>query len=295
MSDTTKTGLAQVSKFPIVGILFWMIKIIATTLGESASNFVTIEPLHWGYAVGAALFVVLFVISLIIQLKANRFHPAAFWSVILTTSILGTSISDFINRSLGLGYAGGAALLTTLLIAALIVWRLTGEVMNVERIDTFKGEVLYWIATLISNTLGTSSGDFLSDGLHIGFDTSAAIIVAAMIIIVACHYLTPINATVLFWAAYVLTRPLGATGENAVEKPVADGGAGVGTTLTSLILLVLLIAAIGYQYRTSRRQTQALTPTTSNHTHLNTEARPTPDSEPTRPDRSSGAPRGCDD
>jgi uncharacterized membrane-anchored protein len=236
MSETT-TG--HLSKFPMIGVLFWTIKIVATTLGESASNFVTIEPLQWGYAAGAALFVALFAVTLIVQLKVNRFRPTVFWSVILTTSILGTSISDFINRSVGLGYAGGATLLTTLLIVSLIVWRVSGEVMNVERIDTFKGEVLYWTATLISNTLGTSSGDFLSDGLHIGFDTSAGIIIAAMVIIVACHYLTSINGTVLFWIAYVLTRPLGATAENAVEKPVSDGGAGWGTTVTSLILLTL--------------------------------------------------------
>lgn len=258
MSAQAKESIVRMSKFPVVGVLFWAIKIVATTLGESVSNFVTIEPLHWGYAVGVALFAALFAISLIVQLKVKSFHPAAFWSVILTTSIVGTAISDLINRTGGLGYAGGASLLTTLLVITLIVWRYSGEVMSVERIDTFKGEVFYWIATLISNTLGTSSGDFLSDGLHIGFDTSAAIIVAAMLILVACHYLTNLNGTVLFWIAYVLTRPLGATAENAVEKPVADGGAGVGTTITSLILLSLLILGVGYQMATSRKQTRAL-------------------------------------
>ena len=253
----------QLSKFPMVGVLFWVIKIIATTLGESASNFVSMSPLNLGYIISSVIFIALFAISLLAQLKVDRFHPAAFWSVILTTSIVGTSMSDFMNRTAGLGYAGGATVLTTCLIVVLLVWRLSGQTMNVERIDTFKGEVLYWIATLVSNTLGTSSGDFLSDGLHIGFSASAAILIAAMLLLMVAHYLTRINGTVLFWIAYVLTRPLGATAENAVEKPKIQGGMGVGTTVTSAVLLALLLAGVVYQTLTHRQQTQELAPETA--------------------------------
>jgi uncharacterized membrane-anchored protein len=246
-------GKAALKKLPMVTALFWVIKIVATTLGESVSNYFAITPLKLGYAVSAGIFVGLFAVTLIVQLKADRFRPAVFWSVILATSILGTSVSDLMNRTLGLGYAGGFAVLTTCLVVALIVWRLTGQEMNVERIDSFKGEILYWIATLISNTLGTSSGDFMSHTLRLGFRASSLVLIVAMLLILAAHYRTNISTTVLFWVAYVLTRPLGAVAENAVEKPRVEGGVGVGTTVTSSVLLAMLVAGVIYQTVTMRR------------------------------------------
>ncbi|MET8244625.1 hypothetical protein ABZV31_09520 [Streptomyces sp. NPDC005202] len=254
------------SKLPMVGAMFWATKIVATTLGESASNFVTMAPLNLGYAVGAMIFLLAFALTLAMQLKAGRFRPVVFWSVILTTSIVGTSMSDYINRTAGLGYAGGSILLTSLLAIVLIGWRMTGQTMDVERIATTEGEVLYWTATLVSNTLGTSSGDFLSGGLGLGFRDSSLLLSGAMLVILAAHYLTPISGTVLFWAAYVLTRPLGAVAENAVEKPVAQGGLGVGTTITSSALLAVLAILVGRQMLTGRRQTRTvdtLSPTDS--------------------------------
>lgn len=247
-----------VSKLPLVGAMFWATKIVATTLGESASNFVTMAPLNLGYAVGAIIFLVAFALTLVMQLKADRFRPMVFWSVILTTSIVGTSMSDYINRTAGLGYAGGSILLTSLLAIVLIGWRMTGQTMDVERIATTEGEVLYWTATLVSNTLGTSSGDFLSGGLGLGFRDSSLLLCGAMLVILAAHYLTPISGTVLFWAAYVLTRPLGAVAENAVEKPVAQGGLGVGTTITSSVLFAVLAVLVGWQMLTGRRQTRTV-------------------------------------
>ncbi|MER5540845.1 COG4705 family protein [Streptomyces mirabilis] len=243
-----------VSKLPLVGTVFWATKIVATTLGESASNFVTMAPLNLGYAVGAIIFLVAFAFTLVMQLKADHFRPMVFWSVILTTSIVGTSMSDYINRTAGLGYAGGSILLTSLLAIVLIGWRMTGQTMDVERIATTEGEVLYWTATLVSNTLGTSSGDFLSGGLGLGFRDSSLLLCGAMLVILAAHYLTPISGTVLFWVAYVLTRPLGAVAENAVEKPVAQGGLGVGTTITSSALLAVLAILVGWQMLTDRQQ-----------------------------------------
>jgi len=165
---TRTTSKDYLNKLPMVTALFWFIKIVATTLGESVSNYFAITPLKLGYAVSAGIFVVLFAVTLVAQMKVDRFRPAVFWSVILATSILGTSVSDFMNRTVGLGYTGGFAVLTTCLIVALVVWKLTGQNMGVERIDTVKAEVLYWVATLISNTLGTSSGDFKSNSLGLG-------------------------------------------------------------------------------------------------------------------------------
>lgn len=137
-----------VSRLPMVGAMFWATKIVATTLGESASNFVTMAPLNLGYAVGAMIFLLALVVTLAMQLKADRFRPVVFWSVILTTSIVGTSTSDYINRTAGLGYAGGSILLTSLLAIVLIGWRMTGQTMDVERIATTEGEVLYWTAAI---------------------------------------------------------------------------------------------------------------------------------------------------
>lgn len=253
-------GEFRTSKLPIIGVLFWTIKIVATTLGEAASNLVSMAPLNLGYTTGTVIFLALFVVTLAMQLKARRFHPVVFWSVILTTSIAGTAMSDLMNRTLGLGYARGAAVLTTLLVIVLIGWRLSGQTMDVERIATTKGEVLYWTATLVSNTLGTSSGDFLSDGLGFGFRDSALLLSGAMLLILGMHYWTPVSGTLLFWAAYVLTRPLGAVAENAVEKPVAQGGLGAGTMITSAALLAVLIGLVGYQQLTHRKQTRTLGP-----------------------------------
>lgn len=251
-------GDLRASKLPVVGALFWTIKIVATTLGESASNLVSMAPLNLGYMTGTVIFLALFVVTLAVQLKASRFHPVLFWSVILSTSIVGTAMSDLMNRTLGLGYARGAAILTTLLVIVLIGWRVSGQTMDVERIATTEGEVLYWTATLISNTLGTSSGDFLSDGLGFGFRDSALVLTGAMLLILAMHYWTPISGTILFWAAYVLTRPLGAVAENAVEKPVAQGGQGVGTVITTGALFAVLIGLVSYQTFTHRNQTRLL-------------------------------------
>jgi len=236
LTDKTKTCRAPLSKLPMVTALFWIIKIVATTLGESVSNYFAITPLKLGYAVSAGIFVVLFALTLVVQMRVDRFRPAVFWSVILATS----SPASF-------------AVLTTCLIVALVAWRLTGQDMNVERIDTFNGEVLYWIATLISNTLGTSSGDFMSHSLGLGFRASSLVLIAAMLLILAAHYRTNISATVLFWIAYVLTRPLGAVAENAFEKPRVEGGLGVGTTVTSGVLLAMLVAGVAYQTVTMRR------------------------------------------
>jgi uncharacterized membrane-anchored protein len=246
-------------KLPHVTLLFWLLKIIAVTLGETAGDLFGIT-LQVGYVATALIFLVFFLVVVVAQVRAKRFHSALFWAVVLGTSMVGTEISDLSNRGLGhgsaqngIGYAWGAVLLTSLLVIVFLVWWRTGQTYDVENIASRKGEILYWIAILVSNTLGTSSGDWLSDDTGLGFRNAFFIIAGVMVAIVAAHYLTNINGTLLFWVAFVLTRPLGAAGGDSLTKPTDEGGLGWGTLWGSVALLALLIALIGYQVAQLRR------------------------------------------
>lgn len=250
------------SKLPIITVIFWIMKIAATTLGETGGDAVA-QTLNVGYLTSSVLFVALFLVSLLTQLRAKKFHPALFWAVILTTSTAGTTMSDFMNRTAGLGYATGALVLTACLVIVFVIWRISGQTLNVERINTFRGEVLYWIATLISNTLGTSSGDYLAHNTGLGFRASTIIITAALLLIVAAHYLTPISGTLLFWIAYVLTRPFGANAGNTLSKTHEEGGLDLGTFGASGILATLLIGLVVYQTVTQHKQTREVVPAES--------------------------------
>ncbi|MGH7870320.1 MAG: COG4705 family protein [Candidatus Dormibacteraceae bacterium] len=234
-------------------------KIAATTLGETGGDLLA-QTLKVGYLVSSLLFIALFVISVIFQLKAKKFHPALYWTVIVATSTAGTTMSDFMNRSAGLGYAKGAMVLITCLAIVFVVWRISGQTLDVERIATFKGELLYWIAILFSNTLGTSTGDFLADNTGLGFRNGALVISATMIVILLAHYFTPISGTLLFWIAFVLTRPLGATAGDSLSKPRAQGGLELGTEGTSAVLVAILLVLVVYQIVSLRRQDNALIP-----------------------------------
>jgi uncharacterized membrane-anchored protein len=240
-----------VGKLPHVTVLFWVMKILATTLGETGGDLFA-QTLNLGYLASSGIFVVLFGISLVAQLKADRFRPALFWAVIVATSTLGTTVSDFMNRTAGLGYLGGASALGGCLLVALLIWKLSGETMNVERIRTARAEVFYWIATLVSNTLGTSSGDLLAHDTGLGFVASTAVITVLLLLIVGAHYWTSISGTILFWAAYVLTRPFGANFGNTLSKASDEGGVGLGTGGASAILGGLLLLLVVYQIRTHR-------------------------------------------
>ena len=246
-------------KLPIITALFWVMKILATTLGETGGD-VAGQTLKIGYLVSAFIFIALLVVVLIAQLQTQRFHSALFWSVIVATSLVGTEISDFMNRTVGLGYAGGALVLISCLVIVLAIWRFSGHTMKVEQIDSRRGEVLYWAATLISNTLGTSTGDYLAhkSGFGVGYVASTIIISAVLVVLALAHYLTPISGTVLFWAAYVLTRPLGANAGNTLSKTVHEGGLGLGTFGASGVLAAFLIVCISYQTFTHRQQTRQL-------------------------------------
>ena len=244
-------------KMPIITMLFWVAKILATTLGETGGD-VAGQTVHLGYLAGTVIFVVPLAVVLGVQLRSRSFHPALFWGVVLATSLVGTEISDYINDTLGLGYGVGALLLIICLTVVLVMWRFSGLTMRVDQIGSCRGEALYWLATLISNTLGTSTGDYLAHqegGLGVGYVMSTIILSVVLILLAAAHYLTPISGTLLFWIAYVLTRPLGANAGNTLSKTQQQGGFGLGTFGASGVLLGLLIICVGYQMLTRRRQT----------------------------------------
>jgi uncharacterized membrane-anchored protein len=232
-------------KLPHVTLLFWVLKIVATTLGETGGDLLA-QTLHVGYLVATVVFMAMVLAAVVCQLKASRFHPALFWSVIALTSTAGTTLSDFMNRTAGIGYTGGAIILSSGLAVVFVIWWRSGQTLDVENLATFRGELLFWVAILFSNSLGTSSGDFLADSLGLGFRDSALLLSAIMLLLVAGHYFTRINAMVLFWIAFVLTRPLGATVGDFLSKPHDHGGMAWGTMWTSATLLAILIALITY-------------------------------------------------
>jgi uncharacterized membrane-anchored protein len=233
-------------KLPHITLVFWILKIVATTLGETGGDLLA-QTMQVGYLTSTVIFFALFLVAVVFQLKADRFHPGIYWLVIALTSTAGTTLSDFMNRTGGLGYTGGAVILTSCLLVVFGLWWRSGQTLNVEQVATFKGESLYWVAILFSNSLGTSSGDFLADDLDIGFRDSALILGGMMLLILAAHYLTAINGTLLFWIAFVLTRPLGATVGDFLSKPADHGGLEWGTTWTSAVLLAILICLAVYQ------------------------------------------------
>jgi uncharacterized membrane-anchored protein len=247
-------------KLPQVTALFWVLKIAATTLGETGGDLLA-QTLHLGYAAASVLFLAIFAVSLLGQLRARSFHPALYWTVIAATSTAGTTISDFINRGPGsdsstdggLGYGAGAAILITGLAIVFAIWKLTGQTYDVAGITNVRAEVLYWSAILLSNTLGTSLGDYLSDSSGLGYWGGAILVAAVMAAILAAHYLTRVSGVLLFWLAFISTRPLGATVGDLLSKPPAKGGLGFGTYGTSAALLAILVAGIAYSHTAARR------------------------------------------
>jgi uncharacterized membrane-anchored protein len=238
----------QLSKIPPVTFAFWIMKICATTLGETAGDLMSMT-FNLGYAVSSLVLIALFAAALTSQLLASNFRPVLFWMVILATSTAGTTMSDFMDRTLGLGYATGSVILISLLAAVLLVWRLTEGTLSVARISSRRGEAFYWTAILFSNTLGTALGDYLADDSGLGFLGGAALITALLGLVAAGHYRTKVSPVLLFWAAFILTRPFGATFGDLLTKPLAKGGLGFGTLGSSLVLFVLLAALIACSMR----------------------------------------------
>lgn len=241
------------NKVAEVTFAFWIMKICATTLGETAGDLFSMT-MQMGYAISSVILIGLFIVSLLIQLATRKFHPAIYWSVILTTSTAGTTMSDYMDRTLGLGYVNGSMILASCLLAVLAFWHYSEKTISVSNIQTTKAEIFYWVAILFSNTLGTAFGDFLVDSSGLGFLGGAAVVGGLIALIALAAYLTRLNKVMLFWLAFILTRPFGATFGDFLTKPMEKGGLDFGTIASSGILAAMLIGLVLY---TSYRESQA--------------------------------------
>ncbi|MEZ4459438.1 MAG: hypothetical protein R3E66_06855 [bacterium] len=239
------------NKLPELLLAFWVMKICATTLGETGGDMLSMT-LNIGYTYTSILLLTIFAISLALQMSAKRYEPLKYWFVILSTSTAGTTMSDFLDRTLGLGYATGAALLSSLLVAILLVWKLTEKSLSVVDVHSRRAEAFYWAAILVSNTLGTALGDYLADDSGLGFAGGALLIGSLIAVVVALHRFTPISKVALFWAAFVLTRPFGATFGDFMTKPIEKGGLNLGTVGSSAVLLTILVVLVYKEHHRHR-------------------------------------------
>jgi len=231
------------SKVPAVTLGFWVIKIAATTLGETAGDAVSMS-MQMGYAIGSAIFIAVFVVLVGAEIAAKSFHPFRYWAVIVATTTAGTTMADFADRSLGIGYAGGASILFVLLMAALGVWYWVVGSISVDTITTPKVESFYWGAILFSQTLGTALGDWMADTTGLGYEGGALVFGAGLILIAAVYFYTSVSHTLLFWSAFILTRPLGATVGDLLDKPLNHGGLAFSRFAASAILAAFIVACI---------------------------------------------------
>ena len=236
------------NKVAEVTLSFWIMKICATTLGETAGDLLSMT-MRVGYALSSAILLGVFVIMLAIQLLSRKFRPHLYWSVVLLTSTAGTTMSDFMDRTLGLGYAKGSLILLCCLLLVLAAWRWTEKTLSVSSIQTARAEVFYWLAILCSNTLGTALGDFLADDSGLGFLGGAALIAGLIGVVGILFFYTKCSRVALFWIAFVLTRPFGATFGDLLTKPVAKGGLNFGTVWSSVFLAAILVALVVYASR----------------------------------------------
>lgn len=231
------------SKVPRVTLAFWIVKILATTLGETGGDALSMT-LNLGYAVSTLIFLGFFLVTLFAQLGSKHYHPVFYWSVVVATTTVGTTTSDYIDRTLGLGYVKSSAILLALVIAVLIAWHLTTGRIVVDRVISRCDETFYWVTILVSNTLGTALGDFVATTTGLGFEGGALVFAGLIAIVAALHFLTDIPTSILFWAAYVLTRPLGATLGDTLTKPNAQGGLNLSRITSSLVIAVLMVLLV---------------------------------------------------
>jgi uncharacterized membrane-anchored protein len=233
----------SLSKVPAVTLGFWIIKIAATTLGETGGDAVTMT-LNLGYLIGTAIFAAVFVVAVAAQIAARRFHPFLYWFVIVATTTAGTTLADFADRSLGIGYVGGTSILFILLMATLGLWYWSLGTVSVSTIVSPKAEMFYWATIMFSQTLGTALGDFMADTSGLGYGGGALVFGAALVVIAALYFFTGVSRTLLFWAAFILTRPLGATVGDLLDKPVSNGGFALGRFEASGVLMLVIIACV---------------------------------------------------
>jgi uncharacterized membrane-anchored protein len=231
------------AKIPEVTLVFWIIKIAATTLGETGGDTVTMT-LNWGYLLGTALFLSLLVVFVILQIAARKFHPYLYWATIVASTTAGTTMADFADRSLGIGYAGGSSLLFVCLMATLGVWYWSLGSISVATVNTPKVEAFYWVAITFSQTLGTALGDWTADDTGLGYDGGALLFAAGLAALAALYFFTNVSRVFLFWAAFILTRPLGATVGDFLDKPVSDGGLALSRPIASAVIGVFIIGCL---------------------------------------------------
>jgi uncharacterized membrane-anchored protein len=234
---------ASLNKVPEVTLVFWIIKVAATTLGETGGDTVTMT-LNWGYLAGTALFLTALVLLVSLQIIAKKFHPFLYWATIIASTTFGTTMADFADRSLGIGYTGGSSLLLILLLVTLGLWYRSCGSISVDTVNTPKVEMFYWAAITFSQTLGTALGDWMADSTGLGYEGGAVVFGAALAIVAAAYCWTNISRVTLFWAAFILTRPLGATVGDFLDKPVHDGGLALSRPLASAVLAIFILGCL---------------------------------------------------
>jgi uncharacterized membrane-anchored protein len=231
------------SKVPEVTLIFWIMKIAATTLGETGGDTVTMT-LNLGYLVGTAIFFSLLVLLVVLQIAAKKFHPVLYWATIVASTTAGTVLADFADRSLGVGYAGGSSILLVCLMIVLAAWYWSLGSISVATVATPRAEAFYWTAITFSQTLGTAVGDWIADDTGLGYVGGALLFAAALAVLVGAYYWTNISRVFLFWAAFILTRPLGATVGDFLDKPVSDGGLDLSRPLASAVIAVFILGCL---------------------------------------------------
>lgn len=244
MDIARKTSL----KVPVVTFWFWIIKILATTVGETGGDALSMT-MNLGYAISSVIFLVFFFITVAAQVSAKSFHPFLYWAVIVTTTAVGTTMADYADRSLGIGYVGGSTILFIALMIVLALWRLCLGTVSVNSITSTKAEIFYWTTILFSQTLGTALGDFLADSSGLGYEGGALFFALALALVALAYFYTKISHTLLFWMAFILTRPLGATLGDLLTKPPELGGLNLDRISSSMIILMIMTVAIHFTGR----------------------------------------------
>lgn len=249
MNQTTEQAL---SKVPEVTLLFWIIKIAATTLGETGGDAVSMS-MNLGYLVGTGIFTAVFLAAVFVQVRAKAFHPVIYWTTIIATTTVGTTLADFADRSLGIGYAGGSSLLLSLLLLSLFAWHRTLGSVSVSSVTTPKAEMFYWMTIMFSQTLGTALGDWTADTAGLGYEGAALVFSAMLAVVVLAYWFTQASRIALFWSAFILTRPLGAVVGDWLDKPVTAGGLELSRYSASAALIAFIVICIfAFPHRAAR-------------------------------------------
>jgi len=244
------------SKVPAITLIFWLSKILATTLGETAGDMVSMS-MNLGYLIGTGIFAVIFIVMVIFQIRAKRFHPALYWTTIIATTTVGTTMADFADRSLGIGYAGGSSILLALVIISLLSWYWSMGTIAISSVSTVKAEAFYWITIMFSQTLGTALGDWMADDAGFGYKGSAILFTSMLVVIAVLHFKTKISRPILFWSAFVLTRPLGAVVGDFIDKPADHGGLALSRyTASAAILVLMVLITIFVPQKAARQEAQ---------------------------------------